>query len=239
METWVYDGERAPPPCSRAATPARYPTDLPDPIRFPSESISTSDDGVTGKKRPVPGPDPELDRDRGAAGDHPEPCEIVPVIVRKLRHACENFLREHHAREHDGDLRDDREIVDPFRPACCELDEPAGFCDGDCVPDRPVGTRAAAGQGRCLRVFGEGFMGCASVFLYSSGWLIRNRLMKKNPGPLFIGRCCACVNEQGELGWFNGFEVERKGKRMRGWKLGVGNIPAKNSSIASLCRSSG
>ena len=50
----VYDGTVFAPPCSRAATPARYPRVCPDSSRFPSRSTSTSDEGMTWKNRHVP-----------------------------------------------------------------------------------------------------------------------------------------------------------------------------------------
>lgn len=96
--------------------------------------------------RAMPGPDPVFDRDRGVAGDEPEPCEIVLVILCKFRNRCKNFRCEHDARECDRDLRNDRDIEDSFRSTHRQLDQATGLRDRDRICQYPVRARKGSGE---------------------------------------------------------------------------------------------
>ena len=180
--------------------PRRYPGQVLgrpaslDPLPLPVDLDKRAPRDLEESPCPVPGPDPELEHVRGVAGDEPEPCEIFFVILRKIRDRCKDIRRERNAHEDVRDLRDDRKIVDPLGSAHRLLDEPAGFCDRDCILQRPVRARAAATQDRCLLVFAEWFMVCVP--------------------PVF----CVLIAMSDQDGWalFNTFYVELKVKRGMG-----------------------
>jgi len=71
------------------------------------------------------GPDPELGCYGRVAGDEPEPGDLLLVIIRKFIHGREDFWREHDAGKRDRDLRDNGDVIDPFRSTDRHLDKAA------------------------------------------------------------------------------------------------------------------
>ena len=102
--------------------------------------------------RPVLRPEPELGRDGRVPGNDPELGDLFFEIIGKLLDGREDLRREHDPGERDRDLRYDRDVEDPLRPAQCQLDDATRLCDRDRFRERPVGPWSPAHAGY-LRIF--------------------------------------------------------------------------------------
>lgn len=86
------------------------------------------------------GPDPELGLDGSIAGNDPELGDLVLEIRTQLLDAGKDLRSKQDPGERDRDLRNDRDIEDPFRPAQGHLDDATRLGDRYCLRECPVRT---------------------------------------------------------------------------------------------------